>query len=124
MKIAIPMAEGALCMHFGHCEAFAFAEVDENKNIVKVELLTPPPHAPGVIPKWIAEQKADLVIAGGMGPMARNILNSMGVEVVTGAMPDTPENIVKAFLAGELVTGDNVCDHGHGGHEHGHSCHH
>lgn len=29
MKIAIPMAGGQLCMHFGHCEQFALVDVDE-----------------------------------------------------------------------------------------------
>ena len=29
-KIAIPLAEGKLCMHFGHCEKFAIIEVDGN----------------------------------------------------------------------------------------------
>ena len=29
MKIAIPLAAGRLCMHFGHCEQFALVEVDE-----------------------------------------------------------------------------------------------
>ena len=28
MKIAIPLAAGRLCMHFGHCEQFALVDVD------------------------------------------------------------------------------------------------
>lgn len=32
MKIAIPVAEGKLCMHFGHCEVFALFDVNEEKN--------------------------------------------------------------------------------------------
>ena len=29
MKIAIPLANGQLAMHFGHCEQFALIDVDE-----------------------------------------------------------------------------------------------
>ena len=29
MKIALPLADGKLCMHFGHCEIFAIVEVDD-----------------------------------------------------------------------------------------------
>jgi len=29
VKIAIPLANGRLAMHFGHCEQFALFEVDE-----------------------------------------------------------------------------------------------
>ena len=36
MKIAIPLAEGKLCIHFGHCETFALIDVDvEKKEIGK-----------------------------------------------------------------------------------------
>lgn len=121
MKFAIPMAEGALCMHFGHCEEFAFVSVNDADNTISgVEMLTPPPHEPGVIPRWIAAQKTDVAIVGGMGPMAQQILAQLGVKVVAGVSPDTPENLVKAYLAGTLSTGVNVCDHGHGhGHHHG-----
>ena len=43
VKIAIPLAEGKLCMHFGHCEEFAIINADEkSETIVKVECIVPP----------------------------------------------------------------------------------
>ena len=113
MKIAIPTANGQLCMHFGHCEQFAFVTVDpENKTVTGTELLTPPPHEPGVLPKWVAENGAKLVIAGGMGQRAQQLFNANGVEVLVGAAPtDSPENLAAAWLDGSLQTGLNVCDH-------------
>ena len=34
MKIAIPIVDGQLCLHFGHCAHFALVDVDEkNKQI-------------------------------------------------------------------------------------------
>ena len=42
MKIAIPTADGKLCPHFGHCEAFTFAEIDEaTKEIKTIEQKIP-----------------------------------------------------------------------------------
>jgi len=112
IKIAIPMASSRLCMHFGHCEEFAFFEVDEKaKRIIKMEKLVPPPHEPGVIPRWIAENGAKIAIVGGMGPMAQQILAQMGVTVIAGVQADTAENIVNAYLSGKLECGINVCDH-------------
>ena len=68
MKIAIPTNGGKLCQHFGHCEVFTFIEVDDTtKQIINREEITPPEHVPGIIPPWVAEQGAKLVIAGGMG---------------------------------------------------------
>jgi len=113
MKIALPTAEGKLCMHFGHCQVFVLVEVDpEKKIILNTEMLTPPAHAPGVLPAWIAEQGASWVIAGGMGGRAIQLFQQAGVDVITGAPPDEPEKLVADFLNGTLTTGDNVCDHG------------
>jgi Mrp family chromosome partitioning ATPase/predicted Fe-Mo cluster-binding NifX family protein len=111
MKIAIPVAAGQLCMHFGHCEQFAIVEVDAAGSIVKTDYLTPPPHEPGVLPRWLAEQGANVIIAGGMGQRAQGLFSSNGIKVVVGAAAGKPEDVAAAYLAGTLQTGDNVCDH-------------
>lgn len=111
MKIAIPCAEGLLCMHFGHCQTFEFISVDENNTITKSESLTPPPHEPGVYPKWVRENGADVVIAGGMGMRAQQLFEAEGVKVITGASAVDPKEIAVAFLENRLQTGSNACDH-------------
>ena len=110
MKIAIPMAQGALCMHFGHCSEFAIVEV-ENGEIKSTREEVPPPHEPGLLPPWLAAKGVSLVIAGGMGSRAQAIFNANGVQVVTGASGGTAREIVENYLAGSLETGDNACDH-------------
>lgn len=111
MKIAIPCAEGKLCMHFGHCEHFAFVEVNENKSITGVKLVNPPHHAPGVYPQWVKEQGAVMVIAGGMGGRAQALFEQQGIRVLAGATAAPPEEIVKAWLDNTLQVGANACDH-------------
>lgn len=112
MKIAIPTVAGVLCQHFGHCEQFALCDVDaENRTILKTTMVTPPPHEPGLLPTWLHEQGADVIIAGGMGSRAQQLFVGKNIHVVTGASPEAPEKIVGQYLRGELATGDNVCDH-------------
>ena len=54
MKIAIPVVDKQLCLHFGHCAQFALVEVDDaNKEITGTTYAEPPPHEPGVLPKWL-----------------------------------------------------------------------
>ncbi|MBW2590661.1 MAG: ATPase, partial [Deltaproteobacteria bacterium] len=77
MKFAIPLAEGKLTAHFGHCQEFALVEVQENE-VKNKEILVPPPHEPGVLPKWLHEKGANVIIAGGMGAMAVNLFNQNG----------------------------------------------
>lgn len=110
MKFAIPIADGKLTAHFGHCKEFAMVEV-ENQKILSTEMLDPPPHEPGVLPRWVKEQGTTIVIAGGMGQRAIQLFQQTGVEVLVGAPVEEPENLVKSYLNQTLVTGGNVCDH-------------
>ena len=52
-----------------------------------------------------------MIIAGGMGQRALELFAAQGIDVIIGASPETPENLVKDYLAGKLKTGQNVCDH-------------
>ncbi len=110
MRIAIPMANGALCMHFGHCSTFALVDVVDNKVTTTSEVV-PPPHEPGLLPPWLAEQGATMIIAGGMGSRAQNLFTQNGIDVVTGASGTGAKEIVENYLAGTLVAGENACDH-------------
>ena len=68
MKIAIPLAEGKLAMHFGHCDRFALMDVDTSeKKLLKRVDVEAPPHQPGLLPPWLAERGANMIIAGGIG---------------------------------------------------------
>jgi ATP-binding protein involved in chromosome partitioning len=109
-KVAVPLANGVLCNHFGHCETFAVLPVKDGQ-IGAAELLTPPPHEPGVLPRWLGDLGVDLIIAGGMGQRAINLFAEQGIRVITGAPNQDPVALVQSYLAGVLSTGPNVCDH-------------
>ena len=108
--LVVPVSEGKLSSHFGHCEQFAFIET-RNGKIVKTEIRNPPAHEPGVLPQWLHEQGADVAIVGGMGENAQQLLRGNGIEVVMGAPMDSPESLANQYLSNTLVSGDNRCDH-------------
>jgi ATP-binding protein involved in chromosome partitioning len=110
LKVAVPLAGGLLCNHFGHCEHFAVIQITEGR-LGDKELHTPPPHEPGVLPRWLGDLGVNLIIAGGMGQRALSIFAEQGIQVITGAPPQEPEVLVTNYLAGALMTGANVCDH-------------
>ena len=112
MKIMIPLAAGTVCAHFGHCQEFALLDVDPVSGEVRDEqTLVPPPHEPGVLPRWIAEQGAEMVLAGGMGQKARVILEKQKVQVMTGTPGLSPREAVAMWHRGELNGDANFCDH-------------
>jgi Mrp family chromosome partitioning ATPase/predicted Fe-Mo cluster-binding NifX family protein len=111
MRIAIPLAQGQLSLHFGHCDQFAIFEIDDNKTITSRQDETPPAHEPGVLPKWLGEIGVNIIIASGMGQRAQQLFTQNGIKVVVGASSGTGEEIIAAYLQGTLKTGDNICDH-------------
>lgn len=112
MRIAVPIANGALASHFGHCEQFALLDVEaDGKTIGRKQLLTPPPHEPGTFPKWLHQQGATIIIAGGMGSRAQSLFVQNDIQVVVGAVAGNVDNIVREFLDGALKTSANICDH-------------
>jgi len=112
MKIAIPLVQGRLSLHFGHCEQFAIIDVDsDTNNIENHELASPPAHEPGVLPRWLSGMGVNVIIAGGMGQRAQQLFAQNNIKVVIGASVQSSEELVTAFLKNTLVTGDNICDH-------------
>ncbi len=112
MKIAVPTSEGVLDGHFGHTRLFTFLTVNEmTKKVETTEELVPPPHEPGVLPRFIAEQGTTVILASGMGPAAVKMLESAGVEVVLGCPVSPVAEVVAQYLNGSLVSGESACDH-------------
>ncbi|MCK9172537.1 MAG: NifB/NifX family molybdenum-iron cluster-binding protein [Desulfuromonas sp.] len=112
MTIAIPTANDLLAAHFGHCGQFTLVQVNpENQTITGQQTLEAPPHEPGLLPRWLAEQGVDLVIAGGMGQRAQQLFATNGIQVIVGAPVAAPATLVTEYLAGALRSGINLCDH-------------
>ena len=62
-KFAVPLENGVLCSHFGHCTQFAFIDTDGN-TVLSETLATPPPHEPGILPLWLYGEQVTDIIAG------------------------------------------------------------
>jgi len=112
MIIAIPLADGKLSLHFGHCEKFALFQIDPQAKEVKGKReIDAPSHEPGLLPTWLAERGVNLVICGGIGVRAKELFKQKNIEIIIGAPDEAPEAIVSNFLSGCLKTGANICDH-------------
>jgi ATP-binding protein involved in chromosome partitioning len=111
-RIAVPTTNGKLAEHFGHCETFEVFETDGSpESVERADVLEAPPHQPGLLPGWLSGHGVNTVLAGGMGTRARDLFQKGGIEVVVGSPSGNPADIVRAFVAGTLKTGRNVCDH-------------
>jgi len=117
MRIAIPVSEGQLAQHFGHCEMFALLDVDtEKRQITASTEVEAPEHQPGLLPEWLRSRGVDMVIAGGVGGRALSLFAAASIQVLTGAPAASARSLVEQYLAGNLECGPSGCDHSGGGH--------
>lgn len=112
MRVAIPVAAGKLAAHFGHCETFALLDIElQQRQLSGRQDVAAPPHEPGLLPPWLAEQGVEMIIAGGMGQRAQDLFLQNGITVYVGAPAVEPELLVQHFMTGSLSLGSNCCDH-------------
>ena len=83
----------------------------EGTRIVGNSVHEAPPHEPGLLPRWLHELGANVIIAGGMGQRAQQLFAENGITVVVGAPAEPPGQLATAYLSGELQVGENICDH-------------
>jgi predicted Fe-Mo cluster-binding NifX family protein len=118
MKIAIPTRGTEVDNHFGHCEMYTVITADDNHNITKTEIL-PSPQGCGCksnIAAVFQQAGVTVMLAGGIGEGAINVLGAHGIEVVRGCSGDVI-TLAERFLKGELVDSGISCSqhqHHHG----------
>jgi predicted Fe-Mo cluster-binding NifX family protein len=124
VRIAIPAEAGRLHAHFGGARQFAIVDADAaSQTVLSTTVVSAPPHQPGLLPRWLAEQGVQTVIAAGIGQRALAVFAHHDI-AVRGAQPNTPvQELVGAFLRGELSHDPEACHHHDHEHSHDHDHH-
>lgn len=126
MKIAVPITNSnQIDDHFGHCEFFSVFSTSRTGEIIDVKTIKSPEGCgcKSNIAEELAESGVTLMLAGGIGGGAINVLNSAGIQVVRGCSGDATE-VVKLFLAGKIDDSGESCKQheNHKGEGHDHFC--
>ncbi|MFH1415389.1 MAG: NifB/NifX family molybdenum-iron cluster-binding protein [Elusimicrobiota bacterium] len=108
MKVAIATEGNAVSMHFGRCSGYTIFDVQDGK-VESKSFESSPEHQPGMMPKWLNEKGANVVIAGGAGPMAQNLFGQLGIELILGAAGPI-DAVIEEYLKGEVKPGESMCD--------------
>jgi predicted Fe-Mo cluster-binding NifX family protein len=95
--------------HFGRCPYFILIDVEgqEVKAVTAVDNPYYGNHAPGQVPAFISSQRADVMLAGGMGGRAVEFFRQYGIQPVSGAS-GTARDALQRYLGGEL-SGVEAC---------------
>jgi predicted Fe-Mo cluster-binding NifX family protein len=123
MKIAVTAEnnnglESMVAQHFGHAPFFIMVDM-ENGEVTAVQDVTNPfaqAHQPGQIPGFIHEQKANVILSGGMGGRAIAFFEQLRIKAATGAT-GTVRQSLENYLGGKLQEAAPCAEsvaHGHG----------
>lgn len=123
MKIAVTAEndnglDSMVAQHFGHAPYFMLVDV-ENGEVTAVRGVANPfaeAHQPGQIPNFIQQQKADVILSGGMGGRAIEFFEQAGIKAATGAS-GTVRQALEHYFGGKLKEAapcDESVAHGHG----------
>jgi predicted Fe-Mo cluster-binding NifX family protein len=126
MKIAVPVTkENKIDSHFGHCESYNIFTVSDTNEITEVKNVASPQGCgcKSDIASVLASDGVSIMLAGGIGGGAINVLNNSGIEVVRGCSGDAKE-VVKLYISGLVKDSGRSCHQHEAQHEHGHSCNH
>jgi predicted Fe-Mo cluster-binding NifX family protein len=130
MKIAVPVTkENQIDSHFGHCESYGVFTISEKNEIAGIKSVGSPQGCgcKSDIASVLASDGVTIMLAGGIGGGAINVLNNSGIEVIRGCSGDATE-VVKLYLSGLVEDSGSSCHqhetHHEKGHDHGHQCSH
>jgi predicted Fe-Mo cluster-binding NifX family protein len=120
MKIAIPTRGTEVDNHFGHCEMYTIITADNNGTITKSEIL-PSPQGCGCksnIAATFQQIGVKMMLAGGIGDGAINVLKQNGISVIRGCSGNV-KTLAESYLKGKLTdSGESCTQHGNHGEEH------
>lgn len=109
MKVAVSTDGAQVAAHFGRCEAYTLAEIEEGM-VTATETIANPGHEPGFLPGYLAERGVQCIVAGGMGPRAHGLFAERGIQTIVGVSGSVAEAL-GALARGELESGETTCDH-------------
>jgi predicted Fe-Mo cluster-binding NifX family protein len=118
MKIAVPVtSNNQIDNHFGHCNFYDVFNVSQGGEITDLKRI---PSLQGCgcksnIAEVLAADGVKVMLAGGIGNGAINVLKNAGITVIRGCTGDSAE-IVKLYLLGVLTDSGESCHH-HDGHQ-------
>jgi len=126
MKIAVPVtSDNLIDNHFGHCESYNVFTISDKKEITETRKVASPQGCgcKSDIAGILAADGVTIMLAGGIGAGAINILNSHGIEVIRGCSGNAAD-VVKLYLSGAVEDSGSSCHQHEAHHQNGHQCNH
>jgi len=111
MKVCAPVtSDNKIDDHFGHCEFYSVFTISEKGEITETETIESLQGCgcKSNIASVLAENGVSVMLAGGIGGGAINVLNNSGIDVIRGCSGNV-EDVVKQFIVGNINDSGETC---------------
>jgi predicted Fe-Mo cluster-binding NifX family protein len=111
MKIAIPVTKNnQIDDHFGHCEFYGVYTISDKNELIDVQTIKSEQGCgcKSDIAGVLSKQGVTIMLAGGIGGGAINVLNNSGIEVIRGCSGNAAD-VVKQFISGKVEDSGESC---------------
>ncbi len=122
MKIAVPVThDNQVDEHFGHCAYYSVFTIDEQKKIKEIKMIeaTSGCGCKSNIASELSALGVTIMLAGGIGAGAIDVLNRNGISVIRGCTGQ-PETLVRQYLDNQIKDSGISCSEHQEHHGHGH----
>lgn len=116
MKIAVTTQGDQIFQHFGKCPTFTVFSI-ENGSISGKTVIDASEHGHAALTGFLKDCGVDVVICGGIGGGAKQMLEAAGIKLISG-IEGNIENAVNAYVTGNLSDRGGACNHEEHGHDH------
>lgn len=120
MKIAVATEEDHVFQHFGKCPTFTIFTVNGD-GIQERTTVDASENGHAALTGFLKDQEVDVVICGGIGAGAKDMLSSAGIKLISGIEGKIDETVA-SYLSGGLSDRDGTCNHEDHGEEHTCNC--
>lgn len=116
MKIAVTTEGSQIFQHFGKCPVFTIFTV-ENGSIQGKTAMDASKNGHAALASFLKDSRVDVVICGGIGEGAKQMLSSVGIKLISG-IEGNIDRAVTSYLSGDLSDLGGACNHEEHGYDH------
>ena len=109
MRVAVAADGSEVAEHFGRCEGYLMAEINDGQ-MGETKHVANPGHEPGRLPALLRFLGVERVVVGGTGQRAISQFEDCGITAIAGVQ-GSAESALARLAAGTLEAGESTCRH-------------
>ena len=106
-RVAIPIENGKLSQHFGHCNFYTVFKI-ENGVIISQETKLPPNLGISAMPQWAFDEKISDIITHKIDGAIMNLFHQLHINLFVGVEVKSEQELISDYLFGKTESDKKI----------------